>query len=134
MNPKNRPLSPHIQIYKPQISSFTSILHRATGIFIYIGIVIICWSIIYYAYQADIAIDGDVDEKNCHCSTLYFIYAVALAWSFSLYYHLCNGIRHLFWDLGKGFNKNTANRNGFLVLITSTCLTLLSFYYVFFFV
>jgi succinate dehydrogenase / fumarate reductase cytochrome b subunit len=134
MNSKNLPLSPHIQIYKPQISSFTSILHRATGIFLYIGIVVICWYIIYYTYQADIAVDGDLDEKYCHYSAIYFIYTVGLAWSFSLYYHLCNGIRHLFWDAGKGFNKNAANRNGVLVLAISTCLTLLSFYYVFFFV
>ena len=138
MNSKNRshikPLSPHIQIYKPQISSFTSILHRATGIFLYIGVVLICWAIVHYAYQVEILVDGEIEEKTCDCSWKYLVYVAVLAWSFSLYYHMCNGIRHLFWDIGKGFEKKTANRNGLLVLIISALLTIASAYYVFFFV
>ncbi len=132
MNSKNRPLSPHIQIYKPQISSFTSILHRATGIFLYIGVVVMCWAIVHYAYQVEIMINGDVEEAACDCSWKYFFYLVVAAWSFSLYYHLCNGIRHLFWDVGKGFNKKVANRNGKLVLLASFLMTVASFYYVIF--
>ena len=132
MNSKNRPLSPHIQIYKPQIGSFTSILHRATGIFLYIGVVVMCWAIVHYAYQVEILIHGDVEENTCDCSWKYFFYLIVAAWSFSLYYHLCNGIRHLFWDIGKGFNKNTANRNGILVLLSSFLMTIASFYYVLF--
>ncbi len=138
MNSKNhsqaRPLSPHIQIYKPQISSFTSILHRATGIFLYIGVVLICWAIVHYAYQVEILVDGEIEEKTCDCSWKYLVYAAVLMWSFSLYYHMCNGIRHLFWDIGKGFEKKTANRNGILVLIASAMLTIASAYYIFFFV
>ena len=138
MNSKNhsqaRPLSPHIQIYKPQISSFTSILHRATGIFLYIGVVLICWAIVHYAYQVEILVDGEIEEKTCDCSWKYLVYAAVLMWSFSLYYHMCNGIRHLFWDIGKGFEKKTANRNGILVLIASAILTIASAYYIFFFV
>ena len=134
MHSKNRPLSPHIQIYKPQISSFTSILHRATGIFLYIGVVLICWAIVHYTYQVEIFIDGEMEEKTCECSYWkYITYAVVLMWSFSLYYHLCNGVRHLLWDIGKGFDKNTANRNGIIVLILSALLTAVSFYYVIFF-
>ncbi len=134
MNSKNRPLSPHIQIYKPQISSFTSILHRATGIFLYIGIVAICWAIVHYAYQVEILVEGELEEKACACWWQYLIYTTVLMWSFSLYYHMCNGIRHLFWDIGKGFEKKTANRNGVLVLIISTLMTIASAYYVFFFI
>ena len=138
MNSKNhshaKPLSPHIQIYKPQISSFTSILHRATGIFLYIGVVLICWAIVHYAYQVEILVDGEIEEKTCDCSWKYLVYAAVLMWSFSLYYHMCNGIRHLFWDIGKGFEKKTANRNGILVLIASAILTIASAYYIFFFV
>jgi len=128
---KERPLSPHLQIYKPQISSFTSILHRATGIFLYVGVVIICWAIVHYTYQLEISVDGDVAEESCSCSTMkYFLYFVVISWSFALYYHLCNGIRHLFWDIGKGFDKKIANRNGLLVLLASTLLTIASTYYV----
>jgi succinate dehydrogenase / fumarate reductase cytochrome b subunit len=132
MNSKNRPLSPHIQIYKSQISSFTSILHRATGMFLYIGVVVICWAIVHYAYQVEILVDGDVEEQACDCSLKYLLYIIVAAWSFSLYYHLCNGIRHLFWDIGKGFDKKVANRNGVLVLLSSFALTAASFYYVLF--
>lgn len=138
MNAKNRPLSPHIQIYKPQISSFTSILHRATGIFLYIGIVIICWAIVYNTYQVEILIDGDIQEVTCDCTWMqavkYIIYLVILGWVFSLYYHLCNGIRHLFWDIGKGFDKNLSNRNGILVLVAPVLMTIVSVVYVLFFV
>jgi len=138
MNSKNhshaKPLSPHIQIYKPQISSFTSIFHRATGIFLYIGVVLICWAIVHYAYQVEILADGEIEEKTCDCSWKYLVYVAVLMWSFSLYYHMCNGIRHLFWDIGKGFEKKTANRNGILVLITSAMLTIASASYVLLFV
>lgn len=134
MASKNKPLSPHIQIYKPQISSFTSILHRATGIFLYLGTILICWAMVRYAYQVEIIMDGDIEEKTCDCSWKYVMYAVVAMWSFSLYYHLCNGVRHLFWDIGKGFDKQTANRNGLIVLILSFLLTLFSVHYVMFFV
>jgi succinate dehydrogenase / fumarate reductase cytochrome b subunit len=133
MTSTNRPLSPHIQIYKPQISSFTSILHRATGIFLYIGVVIMCWAIVHYAYQVEIFVNGDAEEDKCNCVWQYFFYAVAIAWSFSLYYHLFNGIRHLFWDIGKGFDKNFSKRSGLLVLFLSVLATAFSFYYALFF-
>jgi succinate dehydrogenase / fumarate reductase cytochrome b subunit len=133
MNSKNRPLSPHIQIYKPQISSFTSILHRATGVFLYIGVVAMCWAIVHYAYQVEILVNGDIEEETCDCSWKYFFYFVVVAWAFSLYYHLCNGIRHLFWDIGKGFDKKVANRNGVLVILLAALMTVVSFCYALFF-
>jgi succinate dehydrogenase / fumarate reductase cytochrome b subunit len=132
---RDKPLSPHIQIYKPQISSFTSILHRITGIFLYIGVVIICWTIVYQTYQLDILVDSDMTKEQCSSCSLfkYFLYSVVIAWSLALYYHLCNGIRHLFWDAGKGFDKETANRNGLLVLFAAATLTIASVCYVLFF-
>jgi succinate dehydrogenase / fumarate reductase cytochrome b subunit len=131
---KERPLSPHIQIYKPQIGSFTSILHRLTGIFLYLGVLIIAWAIVHYTYQVDIMVDGEITENASFAYTQYALFAVAAAWSFALYYHLCNGIRHLFWDIGKGFDKKTANRNGVVVLLVSSFLTIASIYYVLFIV
>ncbi|MFT7086693.1 MAG: succinate dehydrogenase / fumarate reductase cytochrome b subunit [Rickettsiales bacterium] len=131
-NPQERPLSPHIQIYKPQIGSLTSILHRLTGIFLYFGVVAISWAIIYYAYQVEIVINGEmIDGQSCSCTLKYVFYAAVFAWAFSLYYHLCNGIRHLFWDIGKGFDKETSIRNGILVLATSALLTVLTAYLAF---
>ncbi|MFT6332414.1 MAG: succinate dehydrogenase / fumarate reductase cytochrome b subunit [Lentimonas sp.] len=128
-----RPLSPHIQIYKPQIGSLTSILHRLTGIFLYLGVIVIAWAIVHYTYESEIVISGQSGQIACDCLvTKYILKAVVIAWSFALYYHLCNGIRHLFWDIGKGFDKKTASRNGVLVLLTSTILTTASALYVFY--
>ena len=128
MTSRKKPLSPHLQIYKPQITSFTSILHRATGVFLYIGVVVMCWAIVHYSYQVNIEVEGA--EAQCYCpwknTIKYLVDLVILGWVFSLYYHLCNGIRHLFWDIGKGFEIKTANRTGKLVLLISLILTALS--------
>ena len=134
---RNKPLSPHIQIYKPQISSFTSILHRLTGIFLYIGVVAICWAIVHYTYQVEIVMEGDVEEVTCDCIWLQILqivfYLVILGWVVSLYYHLCNGIRHLFWDIGVGFDKKIANRNGVIVIVLALLMTVSSVYYTLFY-
>lgn len=135
MNQKERPTSPHLQIYKPQITSFTSILHRATGIFLYFGVVIICWSIFHYAYQIDVMLEGENIVCDCIWEDLlkYFLYITVTAWAFSLYYHLCNGIRHLFWDIGKGFDITTARKTGYLVIATAVFLTAISIAFFIFF-
>ena len=123
----SRPTSPHLDIYKWNISSFTSILHRLTGIALYISIVAISWYIVYYTYQINIS----ESTPACDCPTkaiLSVIFGIAsLAVTFCLYFHLCNGIRHLFWDIGKGFEKETARMNGFLVITSAVILTAISF-------
>ena len=128
MTSRKRPLSPHLQIYKPQITTFTSILHRATGIFLYIGVIVMCWAIVHYSYQINIEMEGG--EAECYCPWKniihYIVYLAILGWTFSLYYHLCNGIRHLFWDIGKGFKINTAKKTGISVIIISFILTAFS--------
>jgi succinate dehydrogenase / fumarate reductase cytochrome b subunit len=122
---KSKPLSPHLQIYKPQITSITSILHRLTGVALYFGVVMLSILISYYTYQTDIL----GNEYKCDCLyTKIFMYAVAFIWSFALYYHLANGIRHLFWDIGKGFDIVTARKTGIIVLLVSFFLTIVSFY------
>ncbi len=125
----NRPLSPHIQIYKPQITSITSILHRITGVGLYIGLLLLCAVISYYTYQINFI---DQDTYECDCMVfIVIIYSVMFLWSFALYYHLCNGVRHLFWDIGKGFEIKTVKKTGIIVILTSLLLTILSFYFVF---
>jgi succinate dehydrogenase / fumarate reductase, cytochrome b subunit len=129
----NRPLSPHIQIYKPQISSLTSILHRATGIFLFLGTLVIAWCLAYYAHQFEMAPAFDDEKPVCDCPvTRTIIYLVILGWAFSLYYHLCNGIRHLFWDIGKGFDKDLSSKTGVLALLSAVFLTSLSVLFVIF--
>lgn len=119
----SRPTSPHLQIYRWNISSFTSILHRLTGVVLYFSIVAISWYIVYYTYQVNIA----ESSETCDCpmqaifDKIFSLAAIAV--TFCLYYHFANGIRHLFWDIGKGFTKETAKTNGFLVIALSLIFT-----------
>lgn len=120
------PTSPHLQIYSWSISSLTSIMHRLTGILLYLSVIAISWYIVYYTYQ----IGALESNEQCDCPLkkifdIVFI-AAAIAMTFSLYYHFTNGIRHLFWDIGKGFEKKQAQTNGFLVIATAKILTVLT--------
>ncbi len=127
MTEKQKPTSPHLQIYRWNISSITSIMHRLTGVILYISVVAICWYIVYYAYQINITQSYD---ESCDCwmtDILKYIFSIAaIGITFALYYHLCNGIRHLFWDIGKGFEIETARTNGFLVIVLSLILTIIT--------
>ncbi len=118
-----RPTSPHLQIYAWNISSFTSIFHRLTGVLLYFSIIAISWYVVFYAYQTNIS----TSSEHCDCpwrQTLeYVFYAAIVAVVFSLYYHLCNGIRHLFWDIGKGYDLRLARFTGFLVILMAVIFT-----------
>lgn len=126
-NKDQRPTSPHLQIYAWNISSVTSIMHRLTGVSLYFSIVAISWYVVLFTYRIDSS--GEMSEScDCLWGNLieYALCAAAMAMIFALYYHFCNGIRHLFWDIGKGFQLETAKRNGFLVIIVATILTVLT--------
>lgn len=131
MSEKQRPTSPHLQIYKWNISSLTSIAHRLTGVLLYAAILVISWYVVYYAYKlgaTDPMLEQMEEECDCPLKTLIrFIFSGALVVViFSLYYHFFNGIRHLFWDFGKGFEKNTAKRTGLLVLGLTLLFTIIT--------
>ena len=119
----NRPLSPYF-IYKPQITSMLSITHRLSGIALYIGVLLLTWWIIESVYLS-------FDPKG-ELGALWSLfttpigYIFLVGWSFALFYHLLNGIRHLFWDMGKGFELKTVTTSGWLVVIGATALTALS--------
>jgi len=124
MSEKKHPTSPHLQIYRWNLSSLTSILHRATGALLYVSIVAIVWYIVYYTYQINIA--ESVEDCDCPLRAILdnLFSLAAIGVTFSLYYHFCNGIRHLFWDIGKGFDVKIAKRNGYLVLLCALLLTI----------
>lgn len=130
---RKMPTSPHLQIYRWNIGSLTSIMHRFTGILLYASLLVISWYIVYYTYQIDIS----QNSHKCDClktKIINFIFCGAsIALIFSLYFHFCNGIRHLFWNIGKGFEKKTAQFNGYLILGISISLTLLTIIIVFYF-
>lgn len=116
----NRPLSPHLQVYKPQLTSMLSILHRLTGVALAFGTLLLVWWLIAAAtgpgaYDAVQSFIGSILGR-----------LLLLGWTFSLFYHLANGIRHLAWDTGRGFELATAYSTGWLVVIAAIVLTLAS--------
>ncbi|NKB48328.1 MAG: succinate dehydrogenase, cytochrome b556 subunit [Alphaproteobacteria bacterium] len=120
MATNNRPLSPHLQVYRPQLTSMLSILHRLTGVALAIGTLLLVWWLIAAASGPD-----------AYATAQGFIGSILgrlllLGWTFALFYHLANGIRHLAWDIGWGFELPTAYTTGWLVVIVSIVLTLVS--------
>ena len=120
MTTGERPLSPHLQIYRWQITMVLSILHRATGIALAAGTLLLAWWLIALAagpepYTAVQGFNGS-----------WFGRLLLFGWTWSLFYHLCNGIRHLFWDAGKGFEIPEFYRSGWTVVIVSAALTILA--------
>jgi succinate dehydrogenase / fumarate reductase cytochrome b subunit len=120
MATENRPLSPHLQIYKPQLTSVLSILHRITGVALAIGTLLLVWWLIAAA-----AGPGAYDSAQSFIGSI-LGRLLLLGWTFALFYHLANGIRHLLWDAGWGFELSTAYTTGWLVVIVSIVLTVVS--------
>ncbi|MGF1629241.1 MAG: succinate dehydrogenase, cytochrome b556 subunit [Kiloniellaceae bacterium] len=119
MTSSNRPLSPHLQVYRPQITSILSILHRLTGVALAVGTLLLT----YWLVAAASGPEAFADAQGLIGSILGRL--LLFGWSFALFYHLCNGIRHLAWDAGYGFEIDTATRTGWIVVAASTVLTLL---------
>mgnify|MGYP006211671993 CR=1 FL=1 len=119
MNKKNRPLSPHLTIYKPQITSIMSISHRLSGIFQSVGTVMI---FIFF-------ISVFAGEKYYNLSMLFFNSYLGrffiFLYIFSLCYHMCNGVRHLVWDLGYGFEIKNVYYSGYITIATAIILNIL---------
>lgn len=118
--PSNRPLSPHLQVYRWQLTSVLSILHRATGIALSVGALYLATWVMYAAAGPRVY----ALFQDFNASILGRI--VLGGWLFSAFYHLCNGIRHLFWDAGYGFELKDAYRSGWIVVAVSLIATVLS--------
>lgn len=121
MESVKRPLSPHLQVYKPQLTSVLSITHRGTGVFLSLGALLLsCWLVGLAS--------GEVAFNNLqqHAATWYGK-ILLVAFAFSLYYHLANGIRHLFWDAGMGLEISTTYKSGYATIAASIILTALTF-------
>lgn len=114
-----RPLSPHLQVYRPQLTSVLSILHRATGIALAVGTLLLTYWLVALALGRQSYSVAQVVLGSKLGLLLLFL------WSWALLYHLCNGIRHLFWDAGYGFDIPTVYSSGKAVVIASVVLTLL---------
>ncbi|TYC64063.1 succinate dehydrogenase, cytochrome b556 subunit [Stappia sp. BW2] len=101
-----RPLSPHLQHYRPEITSILSVLHRATGIVLGLGAVGLAWWI------TALALGGSAQSVTHWLLTSWLGYLALFGWTFALGFHLCNGVRHLFWDAGMGFEMDSVRRSG----------------------
>jgi succinate dehydrogenase / fumarate reductase cytochrome b subunit len=119
MSQVQRPLSPHLQVYKWQLTMATSIVHRATGIALAVGTILLVWWLLAAATSAD----AFSVARAFWSSWIGLLLLLGWTWSFS--YHLSNGIRHLFWDAGYGYDLKTAYASGYAVAIGSVVLTAL---------
>ena len=117
---RSRPLSPHLQIYRLPVSALISISHRATGVLLAAGSLVL----VYWLAAVASGPDAFADAQALLGSVVGRVLLLAL--TFSLFYHLANGIRHLFWDAGFGFELRTARASGMLVIVASVVLTLVA--------
>jgi succinate dehydrogenase / fumarate reductase, cytochrome b subunit len=120
---RERPLSPHLTIYKWPITMATSITHRATGVALYAGMALIAWGLIALASGPEMY----QPYVSALANPIGLIVLFGLLWS--LMYHFLNGIRHLAWDFGYGFAVPTANRSGVFVIALSIILSVAVFAY-----
>ena len=120
MTPAERPLSPFL-IYKPQLTSVLSFSHRATGVALSVGTLFLVWWLVAAATGAEVF----AAARWFFGSWLGLL--LLLGWTFSFFFHLCNGIRHLFWDAGYGFELRTSYASGWIVMAASGVLSVVAF-------
>lgn len=114
-----RPLSPHLQVYKPQLTSILSITHRATGVFLSVGALFV----VYWLYAVAKGPESLAVAQGVAASLPGQL--VLLGMTFSVFFHLANGLRHLAWDAGWGLELKQAYQSGWLVVIFSLIATVL---------
>ena len=119
MNDSNNPLSPHLQIYKWEISSLLSITHRISGVINLFALIFIFFWILILSF-------GENNYELFLTSiNSFFGKFILIGFTWSMSFHLLGGIRHLIWDLGYGYEIKTANISGVIVIISSLILTIL---------
>ncbi|MCA0199763.1 MAG: succinate dehydrogenase, cytochrome b556 subunit [Proteobacteria bacterium] len=112
-----RPLSPHLQIYRLPLAAWLSISHRATGIGLTAGTLLLTWWLAAAAYGPDAyGVFSDFISSP-------FGLLILFGFSFALFFHLCNGIRHLLWDAGKNFSIEATKRSNAFVIAGTVVLT-----------
>lgn len=118
MTPQSEmPLSPHLQIYRLPLTALISIAHRASGVVLGFGAMVLVWVLAAAANSPE-----TYAIAHQHLGAWYgqiFLFGLV----FSLYLHFCNGIRHLFWDVGLGFELETVDITAKLVIFVTLALT-----------
>ena len=117
MSTDNRPLSPHLDVYKLPLSALLSVIHRGTGAFLSVGSIVLVWWLMSLA-------DGEESFLTAQAFLGSFIGRLVLfGWTFALFFHLANGIRHLVWDCGYGFEKEIVSKSSWVVIGSAGFLT-----------
>ena len=116
-NTVNRPLSPHLQVYRLPLVAILSISHRITGVALSVGTLLLTWWVVSAAFGAE-----------AYATATAFIssplgYLFMFGWSVALFYHFCNGIRHLLWDIGKNFELSQTATANWVVISGTVILT-----------
>ncbi len=122
-----RPLSPHLGIYKPQISSTLSILHRASGVVNFLGLFIFVWWIVGLTFLPQSLSDSCI--WGFFNTTLGYL--ILVLWSFSLFFHFCTGIRHLCWEAGFGFSVKAMEWSGWIAIVMSLTFTAITWFIIY---
>ena len=115
-----RPLSPHLQIYRWQLTSVLSILHRFTGVALTAGTILLVWWLVAAANGAE-----SFESVQWFLGSWLGL-LLLFGWSAALFYHLCNGLRHLWWDTGRGLDLRSVYASGWAVLVGTAILTILA--------
>ena len=113
----DRPLSPHLQVYHLPLTALMSITHRMTGGALTVGTLLLAWWVTAAAHG-----EAQYEQVQAFLGTWLGL-LILLGFSFALFYHLCNGLRHLFWDFGRYFELEQTRRADIVVLIGSVALT-----------
>ncbi|PPB82149.1 succinate dehydrogenase subunit C [Albidovulum inexpectatum] len=121
VNRGNRPLSPHLQIYRPQLTSITSILTRITGNALIVASILIVWWFLAAATGPDYFAVADGVLRSWFGKLVFF----GSVWA--VWYHFLAGIRHLIYDSGRGLDIETAEKLGWTCIIGSVLLTVITF-------
>jgi succinate dehydrogenase / fumarate reductase cytochrome b subunit len=114
---RERPLSPHLQVYRWQITMTMSILHRVSGVILTVGAFALAW------WLMAVAAGGESYDRAARCLASPFGKLILFGFSLALVYHLLNGIRHLLWDAGWGFEIPEFYRTGWTVAVLTVALT-----------
>lgn len=116
----DRPLSPHLQVYRPQITSVLSILHRITGVALTFATLLLTWWLVAAAYGPEQFADAQAFLGSWIGQLLLW------GFTFAVFYHLANGVRHLLWDFGWGFEMDQVRKTGIAVIAFAAAATLIT--------
>lgn len=117
----NRPLSPHLQVYRLPLTGLISITHRMTGVLLSMGLVLFVY--VLFAIAA-----GEANYLAMQAFMSFWLFKLVY-WGFiyALFFHLCHGVRHLIWDIGKTFDRATLDKYALIELACSAGLTVATF-------